>query len=357
MAQSRLTTALTEGHLTLPADGDIAVLRAPGGYDLAALPRDRVRLSHTFRPDHDAWAAAGWQVAAGAAAASAAVALVILPRSKALARGLVAQAAALAPLVLIDGQKTDGIDSMWHDLRAALGRDVPSLTQAHGRLIWCEPGAALAGWALPGPQQGPDGLWTQAGVFSADGPDAGSVLLAAALPARLPARMADLGAGAGILSRAVLARDGVTHLDVVEAEAMALDCARLNLPDPRAAFVWADVTAHDPRAPWDGVVMNPPFHHGRAADPDLGLAFIAAARRGLSPQGQLWLVANRHLPYEAAMATAFRQVAEIGGNGRYKLIHASRPVQSARTPHHARMPVAADGPPGRDRVRSRRPSI
>jgi len=334
MPQSRLTTALREGHLTLP-DGDIAVMRAPAGLDLSALPRDRVRLSHTFRPDHDAWAAAGWQIAP-LPAGPAAVALVILPRAKALARGAVAAAAALAPLVVIDGQKTDGIDSMWRDLRALLGREVPSLTQSHGRLMWCSPGTAVAGWALPGPTLGPDGLWAQAGVFSADGPDPGSALLAAALPARLPPRMADLGAGAGLLSRAVLARAGVTHLDVIEAEALALDCARLNLPDPRATFLWADVASHDPRAPWDGVVMNPPFHQGRAVDPAQGLAFIAAARRGLSPQGQLWLVANRHLPYEAALAQSFRHVAEVGGDARFKLIHATRPTQTARIPHHAR---------------------
>ena len=53
------------------------------------------------------------------------------------------------------------------------------------------------------------GFTTVPGVFSADAPDRGSVLLAAALPAKLPARVADLGAGWGYLSRAILARDGV----------------------------------------------------------------------------------------------------------------------------------------------------
>lgn len=323
MSASRLTTALSEGHLSLPA-GEIAVLRPPVGFDLSALPRDRVVLAHSFRPDHDAWAAAGWRIAPVPPTVAAA-ALVVMPRSKALARGAVAAAATLAPLVMVDGQRTDGIDSLWREVRARLGRDVPSVTKAHGRLFWITPGNALTDWALTGPQVGPDGLYTQAGVFSADGPDPASALLAAALPAGMPARMADLGAGAGRLSRAVLARQGVAALDVIEAEALALDCARLNLPDPRAAFHWADATRFDPRAPWDGVVMNPPFHHGRAADPALGLAFIAAAARGLAPQGQLWLVANRHLPYEADLSRLFRQVAEIGGERRFKLIHAARP--------------------------------
>ena len=47
-------------------------------------------------------------------------------------------------------------------------------------------------------------------------------------------RIVDLGAGWGFLARAILARDGVRQLDLVEAEAAALDCARRNVTDPRA---------------------------------------------------------------------------------------------------------------------------
>ena len=57
----------------------------------------------------------------------------------------------------------------------------------------------------------------------------------------------------------------------------ALDAARVNVTDPRAAFRWADVRAL-PRggAEFDAVVSNPPFHQGRAAEPELGAGFIAA---------------------------------------------------------------------------------
>ncbi|MAZ25628.1 MAG: MFS transporter, partial [Cytophagaceae bacterium] len=112
---------------------------------------------------------------------------------------------------------------------------------------------------------------------------------------------------------------------LVEADRTALDCAERNVTDPRASFHWADATSWEPPALLDTVVMNPPFHTGRKADPALGQAFIAAARRMLKPAGQLWLVANRHLPYETALATHFRASEEIAGDSCFKILHASRP--------------------------------
>jgi 16S rRNA (guanine1207-N2)-methyltransferase len=322
MARSRLSTAL-DGGLSLPS-GDILVLRPPAALDLFDLPAERLRIHHTFRPDRDAWAGAGLRVVEEPG--GAAVALVCVPRSKALARGLVAEAARLAPLVLVDGQRTDGVDALWREVRGKRDDKVEGLTQGHGRLFWFAGGAGFEDWALPGPVRGEGGLFSQPGVFSADRPDRGTVMLAEALPGKLPGRMADFGAGVGVLSLAVLAREGVRSLDLIEAERLALDCARLNVTDERARFLWEDVTA-GARGPYDGIVMNPPFHQGRTAEPRLGQAFLEAAAKGLTPSGQLWVVANRHLPYEAPLQGLFRQVEEIGGDAGFKLLHAAQPLK------------------------------
>ena len=71
--------------------------------------------------------------------------------------------------------------------------------------------------------------------------------------------------------------------------------------------------------------MNPPFHTGRSAEPALGQDFIKAAARNLTRNGDLWIVANRHLPYEATLSDCFRQVEEVAGDNRFKVFHASRP--------------------------------
>jgi 16S rRNA (guanine1207-N2)-methyltransferase len=331
MAYPRLALALS-GADALPGEGRILAVGAGAG--LSGLPEERTVVVQGFRPEHDALAAAGWTVVPDLAGAMGdfAAAVVLLPRSRGAARDAVAEAAARVRPggpVWIDGQKTDGIDTMLKDLRARTAVSAP-LAKAHGKIFRFAAGAELPGWRASDLHPAP-GFVTRPGVFSAEKVDPGSALLAAALPARLPALVADLGAGWGWLAAQVLGRDGVGELHLVEADHASLACARLNLTDPRVRFHWADAARFRPEAPFDAVVMNPPFHSGRAADPALGAAFIAAAAGMLGPAGRLWMVANRHLPYEAVLARHFREVTEAGGDGAFKLLLAARPVPAART--------------------------
>ncbi len=71
--------------------------------------------------------------------------------------------------------------------------------------------------------------------------------------------------------------------------------------------------------------MNPPFHTSRAADLALGVSFIRAARRMLAPDGVLWMVANRHLPYDAVLTELFLTVEDGGGDGAFRVIRAAKP--------------------------------
>ncbi len=322
-AQSRLRTAIKDGLLSLPA-GSVAVMRPPVGYDLAALPGDDVRIIQTLATDHGIFAQAGYAVSQNLPDVAAAI--VVVPRAKALARAMVAEAARCADLVVVDGSKTDGVDSLWKSCRKSLG-DLPSVTKDHGRIFWFSKTDVFEDWKAAPPSRGKDGYFTAAGVFSDGAIDKGSALLAAALPEKLPKRMADLGAGWGYLTDQVLQRAGVEQIDLIEAEALSLDCAKLNVTDPRASFHWADALQFAPEKPYDGIVMNPPFHAGRKGDPDLGRGFIAAAARMLTPQGQLWMVANRHLPYESALRDLFRHVEELPGSGGFKIFHAARPLR------------------------------
>lgn len=324
MRSARLSLALESGALDLPAQGRIAVYRPRIGDDLSDLPRDRVTVLTGFKPDHDHFAAM-YSVSAEPPYAAA---IVCLPRSREAARGLIARAAAeVAPggWIAVDGQKTDGIDTALKDLRARVDLS-ESLSKAHGKLAAFLAGPDLSDW-LARPHR-VDGFQTLPGIFSADGPDRGSVLLASALPAKLGGKVADLGAGWGFLAAEILRRPGVRRLDLVEAEADALDCARVNITDPRARFHWADATTWRPETLLDVVVMNPPFHRGREADPALGAGFIRAARRMLAPSGELWLVANRHLPYDAVLSDSFLELREVMTDGGFRVIQAIKPKRA-----------------------------
>lgn len=323
MSVSRVELAFEQGLVTLP-EGRIVVFGAEGPGDLAGLPPAQVCVVQRQKPAFDALQSEGYEVCIEPPEAAAA-AVVFLPRSKAEARATIEAARALSEgAVIVDGQKTDGIESIYRDLRKRAAV-TPALSKAHGKLFAFTAEAPFADWADPGDLHPAPGFVTRVGVFSADAVDRGSAVLATALPARLPRCLADLGAGWGYLSAAALRREGVERIDLIEADYRALECAKYNVTDSRARFHWADTTTFQPVAEYDAVIMNPPFHTGSAATPTLGTAFIEAAARMLRPSGQLWLVANRHLPYERTLAALFADLREMGDDPSFKLYHASRP--------------------------------
>ncbi len=300
--------------------------------DLSALPKNRCQIITGFKPDFDAFERLGFDCATEAeveADGRFAASLVLAPRAKALGQSLIAAAAALTDgPVIVDGAKTDGIEAL---LKACRKRaDVgPALSKAHGKLFHFRAGPGFEDWATGDLHPVEGGFVTAPGVFSADGIDPASRLLGDRLPEKLGRVVADLGAGWGYLSARVLERASVEQLHLVEADFTALACARRNITESRVQFHWADATQWRLEAPLDCVVSNPPFHTGRKAEPAIGQAFIQAAARVLSPKGQLFLVANRHLPYESFLEQTFAEVGEFGGDARFKLLRAARPRRNA----------------------------
>ena len=329
MIDTRLALALEEHALALPRDGVIAVVNPPADAVLDILKDYDIEIVDGFKPSHDAWRARGFNATVSMVNEYSAV-IVCLPRAKADARAMIADAMhATAGPVLIDGQKTDGVDSLLKNMRKLLPVSGP-ISKAHGKLFWCAHPMpdAFEDWRA-GPQLTTGGFWTAPGVFSADAVDPASALLVSSLPDTLGRQVGDFGAGWGYLSAHILTRESVEAVHLVEANHMALECARRNVTDPRAHYHWSDVGAWHPPQKLDAVVMNPPFHKGRAADPGLGQGFVRAAAGALTAGGSLWMVANRHLPYEETLQRHFAKVLDVGGDNRFKLFHASRPVRTA----------------------------
>jgi 16S rRNA (guanine1207-N2)-methyltransferase len=183
-------------------------------------------------------------------------------------------------------------------------------------------------WRRLGEGRAVDGFTMCAGIFSADGIDPGSALLAEHLPGNLRGTVADLGAGWGYLARQVADRfPGLKAIHLFEADARALDCARKNLSAAQAEFHWHDVTTGLPEK-YDVIVCNPPFHTGQFTDISLGKAFLKSAAAALRTGGRLFLVANRQLPYEPeleALGLIWKRPVETAT---YKLLFAEKRLSS-----------------------------
>ncbi len=292
-----------------------------------------------FTPDKVVWGqlAAAGRTVAETPVGECQIALVYLPRNRVQGLGWIATALdCLRPdgWLIVDGTRANGADATLKRLTKTL----PNCTVAardHGKVAWVRRPQqlpdAVADWsAAAQPSRNRDGYLTAPGMFSQDGLDPGTRLLADTLPRDLSGAAVDLGAGWGGLSACLLAAaPGLERLDLVESDRPSIEAAQSNITDPRARFHWADATTWD-CGPYDLVVANPPFHLTRRSDPGLGVAFIAAAARLVAAKGQFLMVANRQLPYERALDQAFAEWSEIRSDKTYKILTAKRPRKGRR---------------------------
>ncbi len=362
-----------DGSLAWPSDGAL-FLRARDGAALHGQPLPGLVCEQSFKPDADALQRAGLDVRAGDDARYPVV-LVLPPRQRDEARALFATALArLQPggIVVASMSNDGGAKSGESDL-ARIAGPLVSRSKNKCRVFWTQPGvggdAELATqWrTLDAPRAIVGGRFTsRPGVFAWDRIDPASTLLVEHLPADLRGHAADLGAGYGYLSVELLQRcPGITAIDLYEAEARALDLARDNIaqaqgtrdaPNVALDFRWHDVTAGLPDT-YDVIVSNPPFHaHGSAHRPDIGRRFIAVAAQALKPGGRLWLVANRHLPYETVLDASFGSVRIVAQRDGFKVVEAVKADNSRAGSDHPGGRRPEKGHPGttsRDRSGTR----
>ena len=173
------------------------------------------------------------------------------------------------------------------------------------------------------------GLWAQAGLFSWKAADIGSQLLLQYLPV-FQGKGMDLCCGYGLLATHVLkASPSITHLHLVEAESLALDCAKKNVADAVAgdavvSFHHLDAANENLPRHLNFVVCNPPFHTGQSRDVELGQTIVNKACGALTHGGEVYLVANRQLPYEHILKAHLREVECLAVGDGFKVIRGKK---------------------------------
>ncbi len=224
--------------------------------------------------------------------------------------------------LVVAGNKTDGVQSVrkWF---AACNDVTDSYSKYHSVVFWADKYDDTP-MTEPSIEKSVDGLQLAEGMFSSNGPDKGSVLLAEHFDERIKGQVADLGSGWGFLSSKLQACcKHISQLDLFEADYSALQAARQNVISTEKCNVtyhWVDVTTEFVRKPYDWVIMNPPFHKGRSSEPGLGQRFCEVAASTLPTGGRLMMVANVNLPYEHTLESCFRRFEKLDQREGYKVL-------------------------------------
>ncbi|WP_309084269.1 class I SAM-dependent methyltransferase [Chelativorans sp.] len=315
----------------MPRSGErLLLFGASTGLRLPSEFRAELKVVQDFRPDFLALEKAGFTVAPWAEGHGFDTALLLLGRHRRENEARFAEAIErVRPggLILAAGTKRNGAPSFRKRISELLPIE-DHLSKHHGTAFWLRrPGrvedGVLASLSAPALASS-EGFETAAGGFSEGAVDPGSRLLAECLPQDISGEVADFAAGWGYLSVQVARRFPVSRVDLYDAHYSSIEAARRNLakhaPGAGCRFFWHDLLSEPVAHRYDVIVMNPPFHRSRAAEPDIGRAMIGIAAKTLKQRGRLFLVANRGLPYEAVMQTAFARHGELRRDGTYKVL-------------------------------------
>ena len=159
-------------------------------------------------------------------------------------------------------------------------------------------------------------LQAHANVFCKDQLDIGGRFLADNLPAFEDGqKIVDLGCGNGLLGLCALkqATESKIKIDMrfYDESYMAVESARLNVTNnfpeslEQCHFVQDDCLTSLDSNSVDLVLCNPPFHQQNTLTEHIAEQMFSDASRVLTRGGVLYVVANRHLPYQKALKKHF----------------------------------------------------
>jgi 16S rRNA (guanine1207-N2)-methyltransferase len=296
----------------------------------APLAKPQIHAVQGFRSDFLRLQRAGFHVTPEVSGDSFDGALILVSRHRGETRMLLNQALVCVKadgMVVLAGAKNDGIASVAKEVGEQF-EILGSLSKHHAKSFWFE-NTSASRFAEETLELVEDLYETAPGMFSSGHVDPGSAFLIESLPRDLKGRIADFCAGWGYLSvETAMKCPAVKSIDLFEADYASLEVARRNLerlkPEVPASFHWLDLIAEKTPGNYDTIVMNPPFHQGRAADPAIGNAIIRNAQNALHKGGKLFLVANRSLPYETTLEAMFYKSGELARNAYYKVLWATK---------------------------------
>ncbi|EJR0088080.1 23S rRNA (guanine(1835)-N(2))-methyltransferase RlmG [Salmonella enterica] len=234
---------------------------------------------------------------------------------------------------IIAGAKARDIHTSTLELfEKVLGPTTTTLAWKKARLINCtfsHPQLADAPQTLSWKLE--DTGWTihnHANVFSRTGLDIGARFFMQHLPENLDGEIVDLGCGNGVIGLSLLAKNPQANVVFVDESPMAVDSSRLNvetnLPEAfeRCEFMINNALSGVEPFRFNAVFCNPPFHQKHALTDNIAWEMFHHARLCLKINGELYIVANRHLDYFHKLKKIFGNCATIATNNKFVILKA-----------------------------------
>ena len=264
-----------------------------------------------------------------------AVVLIKIPKTMAL---LEQQLRALRKVVtpetrIIGGTKARDVHNSTLELfEKVLGTTTTTLAWKKARLINCvytAPALADApetnSWKLEGT---PWTIHNHANVFSRNGLDIGARFFIEHLPSNLEGEIVDLGCGNGVVGLTLLERNPEANVVFVDESPMAVASSRLNvetnMPEAvdRCEFMINNALSGVEPFRFNAVLCNPPFHQQHALTDSVAWEMFHHARRCLKINGELVIVANRHLDYFHKLKKIFGNCTTVATNSKFVVLKA-----------------------------------
>jgi len=179
---------------------------------------------------------------------------------------------------------------------------------------------------------------SHANVFSPERLDNGSRLMIENIPVSdRPGQIVDLGCGNGLLGLIAVSLNPLATVLFTDESYMAIASARQSFlatfgRDRKADFKVNDGLQGIADRSRDLVLNNPPFHRHNAIDESLAWQMFIDARRVLKPQGELWVVGNRHLGYHAKLRKLFGNCTLVTSNRKFVVLKAVKKGGSSVLP-------------------------
>ncbi len=166
-----------------------------------------------------------------------------------------------------------------------------------------------------------------AGVFSRQQLDIGARFLLENLPPSGAERVVDLGCGNGVLGLVYGQSSPSSQITWVDESYLAIHSTQLNIEQnlpPHHDYHTRvdDCLSQQATASVDLILCNPPFHQEHAITEHIARQMFRDAKRVLCKDGELWVVANRHLPYYQALTRLFKQVESKAQNSKFVILMA-----------------------------------